>query len=106
MNAQRDPPLFQPPPVSPPLDCRSSSCGQGLGARLIDWAGAHVASRNRRYLRLDCGAENASIRAYYEDLQFQHVRDVEVAISGAGSTNRPWRASLYERAIAKMDAAH
>jgi hypothetical protein len=39
-------------------------------------------------------------------LQFQHVRDVEVAISGAGSTNRPWRASLYERAIAKMDAAH
>lgn len=77
------------------------AAGQGLGARLLDWAGAHVAARNRRYLRLDCGAENASIRAYYERLSFQHIRDVEVIVPGAGSTEGPWRASLYERAIAQ-----
>ena len=78
------------------------AAGEGLGERLIDWAGAHVATQGRRYLRLDCGAENASIRAYYERLNFQHLGDREVTIEGAGSTQGPWRASLYERSIAQQ----
>jgi hypothetical protein len=49
-------------------------------------------------LRLDCGAENSSIRAYYEGLGVQHIDDVEVNITGAGSTGGRWLASLYERA--------
>ena len=77
---------------------RRAAC-QGLGARLVDWAGEHVTALDRQYLRLDCGAENGSIRAYYERLNFQHIRDVEVVIAGAGSTEGPWRASLYERAV-------
>lgn len=76
------------------------AAGQGVGARLIDWAGAHIATQGRRYLRLDCGAQNTSIRAYYERLSFQHTGDVEVTIEGAGSTEGPWGASLYERAVA------
>ena len=78
------------------------AAGQGLGERLIDWAGAHVAAQGRRYLRVDCGAENASIRAYYERLNFQHLGDREVTIEGAGSAKGPWRASLYERSIAQQ----
>jgi ribosomal protein S18 acetylase RimI-like enzyme len=77
------------------------SAGQGLGEQLIDWAAAYIATQGRRYLRLDCGAENTSIRAYYERLSFQHAGDVEVTIEGAGSADRPWRASLYERVIAQ-----
>jgi predicted GNAT superfamily acetyltransferase len=74
------------------------AAGQGLGARLNGWACAHVAAHNRQYLRLDCGAENSSIRAYYEGLDVQHIHDVEVNIKGARSTDGSWRASLYERA--------
>ena len=74
------------------------AAGQGLGARLVGSACAHVAAHNRRYLRLDCGAENSSIRAYYEGLGVQHIDDVEVNITGAGSTGGRWLASLYERA--------
>jgi GNAT superfamily N-acetyltransferase len=71
--------------------------GQGLGAGILDWAGEHIAVQGRRWLRLDCGAVNARLRAFYEHQRFQHVRDVEVSVSGAGSAGEFWRASLYQR---------
>ena len=63
----------------------------GLGRELLAWAerAAHLAGR--RYLRLDCMAENRGLRAYYE---------------GAGFTLRGTRrwpggrdSSLYEKAV-------
>ncbi|WP_329257375.1 GNAT family N-acetyltransferase [Actinoallomurus sp. NBC_01490] len=71
--------------------------GDGLGARLLDWAGELVAARGRRWLRLDCGAGNTALRAFYEHLGFQHVDDVEVTVPGAGTAPGPWTASLYQR---------
>lgn len=40
--------------------------GAGLGAALLDWAGAHVAAQGRPWLRLDCMKRNPELRAYYE----------------------------------------
>jgi ribosomal protein S18 acetylase RimI-like enzyme len=67
---------------------RRAFAGAGLGARLIEWADREAAACGRRYLRLDCMAENQRLRKYYERLGFEHRSDVE---RGA------WRASLYER---------
>jgi ribosomal protein S18 acetylase RimI-like enzyme len=64
--------------------------GRGLGARIVDWAAEQVAARGRRYLRLDCMAENGRLRRYYEELGFEHRGDVE---------RGTWGASLYERAV-------
>ena len=67
---------------------RRAFAGRGLGVQLLDWADQQIAARGRRYLRLDCMAENTGLCAYYEGLGFE--RRGEVA-RGA------WRASLYER---------
>lgn len=74
--------------------------GTELGARLLDWAGELVAARRRRWLRLDCGADNTALRAFYQRLGFQHVGDVEVTVPGAGRGTGPWQASLYQREAA------
>src|SRR5262245_17362754 len=37
----------------------------GLGGRLLDWACLRAASLGRRYVRLDCLADNDFLRAYY-----------------------------------------
>jgi ribosomal protein S18 acetylase RimI-like enzyme len=67
---------------------RRPFAGRGLGVELLDWADGRIAARGRRYLRLDCKAENPRLRAYYERLGFEHRGDVE---------RGTWRASLYER---------
>jgi ribosomal protein S18 acetylase RimI-like enzyme len=74
--------------------------GQGFGARLLDWGATQAAAHHRKWLRLDCGTANTSLRTFYQRLGFQHVGDIEVNVPGAGSTNGPWRASLYQRASA------
>lgn len=58
----------------------------GLGAALLDWAGAHVAAQGRSWLRLDCMKRNPALRAYYERQGFTFRGE-----SGSG-----WSA-LYER---------
>lgn len=62
--------------------------GHGLGAALLDWAGAQARSRGRRYLRLDCSAGNARLRRYYEGLGFICRGEVE---------DEDYRGALYER---------
>lgn len=89
------------PPQTPPDTCTGlvvahDRRGRGLGARLLDWAAAHIAERGRPWLRLDCGTVNAPLRAFYERERFAHVRDVEVDVSGYGD-HKIWRASLYQR---------
>ncbi len=67
-----------------------SHAGQRLGLRLLDWAEAKARAEGKSYLRLDCLANNKTIREYYEKAGFVHVRD----------TLAPgWKASLYEKKL-------
>jgi ribosomal protein S18 acetylase RimI-like enzyme len=46
-----------------------------LGQAMLGWAGQHVRGRQRRYLRLDCAADNQVLREYYKRLGY-HFRGV------------------------------
>jgi ribosomal protein S18 acetylase RimI-like enzyme len=52
--------------------------GRGLGARLLGWAGERIAAAGREYVRLDCLAENAALRRYYERQGFEPCGEVAV----------------------------
>lgn len=47
--------------------------GRGVGRALLDWAGAQARARGREFLRLDCMAANAGLRAHYRSLGFAEV---------------------------------
>jgi ribosomal protein S18 acetylase RimI-like enzyme len=70
------------------LAVRRARAGRGLGARLLDWAGERIAAVGREYLRLDCRAENAALRRYYERLGFEPRGQVAVD---------DFTSALYER---------
>ncbi|HMF82351.1 MAG TPA: GNAT family N-acetyltransferase [Acidimicrobiia bacterium] len=52
--------------------------GIGLGSRLLAWAERHAARHGKTFLRLDCVASNAALRAYYERAGYSAVGDVTV----------------------------
>jgi len=64
--------------------------GQGLGHRLLQWAERTTAAAGKTYLRLDCMAESAAMRAYYEGAGFSYRGDL---------SSRNWSASLYEKRV-------
>ena len=69
---------------------RRSRSGQRLGTRTLQWAEAKTRKEGKKFLRLDCLANNRVIREYYERYGFVHVRD----------TMAPgWKASLYEKKL-------
>ena len=71
-----------------------SAAGRGVGRRLLAHAGALVADAGRRWLRLDCVAHNAGLRAYYERAGFTWCGDV----TDLPRVNPAWRvASRYQR---------
>lgn len=83
------------------LAVRRSHAGQGLGSQLLDWAADQVGAAGKRLLRLDCVAENAGLRRYYEGVGFTHLGDVDAEypdLESPGQTRR-FRMSLYQRAV-------
>ena len=64
--------------------------GEGTGRRLIQWAEEQASARGKRFLRLDTGAHNGDLRAYYEALGFE-LRSVRVVGS--------WTVAMFERAV-------
>jgi len=50
--------------------------GRGLGRALLAWAEDRARAAGRAYLRLDCMAKNAALRAYYEGAGFTERMDV------------------------------
>jgi GNAT superfamily N-acetyltransferase len=52
--------------------------GRGQGGVLLRWAEQHAAGHGKTFLRLDCVAENAGLRGYYERAGYAHVGDVTV----------------------------
>lgn len=72
------------------LAIRRAFAGRGLGRDLLQWAEKMVAARNKKYLRLDCMAENHPLCSYYERAGFTYRGEVQ----GKG-----WAAKLYERKV-------
>jgi ribosomal protein S18 acetylase RimI-like enzyme len=69
----------------------SRACaGQRIGRALVEWADRTAARAGRTFLRLDCLRNNPGIRAYYENLGFEHRGDQ--IINGRDL-------SLYERPV-------
>lgn len=67
--------------------------GRGLGRVILRWAEGQAAARGRTYLRLDCMADNARLRAYYEDAGFRCVGEK------TDEDHPSWRASRYEKRV-------
>ena len=74
---------------------------RGLGAWMLDEAGAVVAGRGRTQLRLECVAGNARLRGYYEGLGFVHRGDVEYPAKELLWSRPPLWVSRYERPVGR-----
>lgn len=78
------------------LAIRRDFAGKGLGREILRWAENMAAASGKKYLRLDCVAENTALNEYYERAGFGYrgrlpVRGLEVSlyekevgVSGAG----------------------
>ena len=65
-------------------DCK----GMGLGRLLLAHAERQIAGRGKRFVRLDCMADNERLNRYYRDAGYVFVRRFD----GEG-----WSANLYEK---------
>lgn len=61
------------------LMVRRSFAGLEIGRAMLRWAEDQARTRGKRYLRLDCNADNPALRAYYERAGFAHRGDVPLA---------------------------
>jgi GNAT superfamily N-acetyltransferase len=73
------------------LAVRRSFAGRGIGRDIVAWAEREAGAAGRDYLRLDCLRDNTGIRAYYEELGFEHRGDFD--------DPRRFPVALYERPI-------
>jgi ribosomal protein S18 acetylase RimI-like enzyme len=71
------------------LSVRKGFNGRGLGSFMLDWCANKVSGLNRRFVRLDCAVQNATLCAYYETLGF-----IRVGLKPDGDV---W--SLYEKPV-------
>lgn len=64
--------------------------GQGIGSHFLTWAEDYIKNEGKKWLRLDCMADNPVLNQYYlsQGLVFQGRYD-----------GRGWSANLYEREI-------
>jgi predicted N-acetyltransferase YhbS len=68
----------------------SRACaGQRIGSAIVEWADATAAAAGRQFLRLDCLGDNPRIRAYYEQLGFEHRGDLVVNERNMSIYERP-----------------
>ena len=72
------------------LAIRRDFAGQGLGRELLRWAEDRAAASGKRYLRLDCVAENRALNEYYRRAGFVYCGRVMVL---------GLEVSLYEKKI-------
>lgn len=71
------------------LAIRRSVAGQGVGREMLRFAEIAAKTANKTYLRVDCMAKNAALRAYYEAAGFTERRDI---------SHDEWSA-LYEKQL-------
>jgi GNAT superfamily N-acetyltransferase len=77
------------------LAVRRAFAGRGLGAAIVEWVDGHAASAGRDFLRLDCRRDDARIRAYYEQLGFEHCGDMD--------DDSRFAVALYERRTRRFE---
>lgn len=66
------------------------SAGDGLGMRIIDWAGDQAARAGARWLRLDAWTTNPRLHRYYLAQGFTHVRtSTEPGVVSGWAAQRP-----------------
>ncbi len=73
------------------LAVRRSHAGQGTGLALLRWAERFAVGHGKRFLRLDCWADNPHLVRYYADAGFRQCGEVTV-----GS----WKGALFQRTLA------
>ena len=71
------------------LAVRRACAGQRIGNAIVAWADETAAAQGRRFLRLDCLSDNPGIRAYYENLGFEHRGDLVVGGRDMSIYERP-----------------
>jgi ribosomal protein S18 acetylase RimI-like enzyme len=64
--------------------------GLGIGHELLDWSANYLKSHNKRWIRLDCMADNAGLNNFYINAGFQFRRRLD---------GKTWSANLYEKEI-------
>lgn len=73
--------------------------GQGIGAALIDWAGAQAVDRwGANWVRVDVWTTNTALHQYYKDQGFEHMRTLEF--------RDPWQypsAALFQKPAATIN---
>jgi GNAT superfamily N-acetyltransferase len=72
------------------LAIRPAYAGQGVGLQMLNWAEKKTRTLGKKFLRLNCMAEDRKIRDYYEMAGFTYLRDVQ----GTRAL-----ASLYEKML-------
>jgi ribosomal protein S18 acetylase RimI-like enzyme len=73
------------------LAVRRACAGRRIGSAIVEWADATAAAAGRAFLRLDCLGDNPGIRAYYEQLGFEHRGDLVVNGRNMAIYERPVR---------------
>jgi len=61
------------------LAVRRTWGGNGLGRQLLDWAENRAASLGRRFIRLDCVADNHVLSRYYVQAGFEERGEIEAS---------------------------
>ena len=69
------------------LAVRRAFAGGDVSKALLEWAVERASSLNRRFVRLDCDASRAKLKAFYEEFGFIHHSDRQVG---------PYFVSRYE----------
>ncbi|WP_205127044.1 GNAT family N-acetyltransferase [Paenibacillus ginsengarvi] len=64
--------------------------GRGIGGELLDWAADYIRERGKRWLRLDCMADNERLNVYYRGAGLRYVGRVD---------RKRFSASLFEREL-------
>ncbi len=72
------------------LAVERACAGNSIGLALLDWAAEQVRVAGRKFLRLDCMAENPALRDYYTRAGF--------TLQGEASKHG-WKAALFERPV-------
>lgn len=73
------------------ITTRRRLAGTGTGRRILARIESLCRENGKRFLRLDCGADNPGLRRYYESLGFEAVGETVVAGE---------RLTLYEKSLA------
>jgi GNAT superfamily N-acetyltransferase len=68
----------------------------GLGRQMLEWAGDRAVSLGRRYVRLDCVADNDFLREYYGRAGFEERGEIEARFPAPVGTLRLRR---YEKRV-------